>query len=274
MGIELLGLMLLGFSASVLAYLLGIGGGALIVPVMTVFFGYPVHEAIAASLVVVAVSSLSITSVNLIKNMVNVRYALYMETPAVVGAFAGGLITISISQKTVSLVFAAIMLLTAYLMLTGKSGDISSSIKPERAEPLDGSYFDAETGTTQYYSVHKPGITGIFAGLAGIASGMLGLGGGAFMVPVMNMMAKMPMKAATATSNFMICYTSASAAIPYLLHGYLKPFAVSSMVLGAVFGSKYSTSRLAKVKSRKIRILFIAFMLIVAFQMLFKSVNL
>lgn len=273
MGIELIGLVILGFSSSVLAYLLGIGGGALIVPVMTVFLGFPVHEAIAASLVVVVVSALSITSANFLKDMVNVRFALYIEIPAVLGAFLGGIITINISQKAVSMIFALIMLLTAYLMITGKSGDSSSESKPQEAGALDSSYFDAETGNTRYYSVIEPRVTAFFSGLAGIASGMLGLGGGAFMVPVMNMIAKMPIKAATATSNFMICYTSASAAIPYLLHGYLQPFAVSSMVLGAIAGSKYSTSRLTKVKSKKIRLLFIIFMLIVSFEMLMKSVR-
>ena len=273
MGIELFGLLILGFSASVLAYLLGIGGGALIVPVMTVFFGYPVHEAIAASLVVIVISSLSITSVNLLKNMVNVRFALFMESLAVAGAFCGGVITVSISQKAVSIVFACTMFITAYLMYMNKADDTSKVEKPEQESEFDNDYYDAREGRMKYYTVKKPYHTGATAGLAGLASGMLGLGGGVFMVPAMNILSKMPIKAATATSNFMVCFTSASASIPYLLKGYLHPAATATMVIGAILGSKFSTSRLTKVKSRKIRLLFIFFVLYVAMQMLYESVK-
>ncbi|MGE4318402.1 MAG: sulfite exporter TauE/SafE family protein [Deferribacterales bacterium] len=274
MGIELFGLLILGFSASVLAYLLGIGGGALIVPVMTVFFGYPVHEAIAASLVVIVISSLSLTSVNLLKNMVNIRFALFMESMAVAGAFMGGMITVSISQKSVSMVFAATMFLTAYLMYNSKGEDTSLAEKPEKTSEFDNDYYDAVEGRMKYYTVKKPYATGSVAGFAGLASGMLGLGGGVFMVPAMNILARMPIKAATATSNFMVCFTSASASIPYLLKGYLHPAATATMVIGAVMGSKFSTSKLTKVKSRKIRLMFIFFVLYVALQMLYESVML
>lgn len=273
MGIELIGLVALGFSASVLAYLLGIGGGALIVPIMTVFFGYPVHEAIAASLVVILISSLSITSANLLKSMANIRFAFFMEILAVIGAFCGGLITISISQKTVSMVFAATMFIMVYIMLRNRQQDNSLDEKPSFGGEYDSDYFDAESGKTKYYRVEKPYRTGVIASIAGLSSGMLGLGGGVFMVPAMNVLSKIPIKAATATSNFMIVFTSVSAAIPYILKGYLHPAATAAMVVGAVGGSKFSTNRLTKVKSSKIRNLFIVFVLYVAVQMLYKSVK-
>jgi len=271
--LELLGLLVLGFIAAVLAYLLGIGGGALIVPIMVVFFNYPVHEAIAASLVVIVASSLSITSVNLVRNMVNIKLALFMEAAAIIGAVAGGFASISIDEKVLSTAFAIVMFFTAFIMWKKSEVDTSVPAKPEVMGEFDRSFLNIETGTHQYYKVESVGKSTFVAFLAGITSGMFGLGGGVFKVPAMNIISKVPIKAATATSNFMICFTAAAGSLPYLMKGFLHPVASGTMVIGVFVGSKFATGRLTKVQSKSIKLLFILFVVFVAAQMAYKAVH-
>ncbi|PLX70789.1 MAG: hypothetical protein C0602_04605 [Denitrovibrio sp.] len=273
MVIELIGLLVLGFAAAVIAYLLGVGGGALIVPILVVFFDFPVHEAVAVSLVVIVASSLSLTSVNLLKNLVNVKLALYMELSAIVGAVAGGLISVNISGEALAYIFASIMFVTAFIMWKKSEVDTSTSEKPDEMGEFDTSYVDAQSGSIRYYKVSSVNKTAGFAFFAGIVSGLLGLGGGVFKVPAMNIISKVPIKAATATSNFMICFTASAGAIPYMLKGYFHPIAAGAMVIGVFAGSKFATGRLSKVESKRIKRLFIIFVLFVALQMVYKAVQ-
>ena len=273
MGFELIGLLGLGFISSVIAYLLGIGGGALIVPILVVFFDFPVHEAVAVSLVVIIASSLSITSVNLLKSMVNVKLGLNMELAAIIGAVAGGLVGVNLSGGTLSYIFAGIMIVTAVVMWRKSESDTSLNEKPEDSGEFDSDYMEAETGELRYYQVVSVRLTTFFAFLAGVTSGLLGLGGGIFKVPAMNIISRVPIKAATATSNFMICFTASAGALPYILKGYFHPAAAGAMVIGVFAGSKFATGRLAKVQSKKIKMLFIIFLIFVALQMVYKAVN-
>lgn len=273
MGLELLGLMALGFTAAVLAYLLGIGGGVVIVPVLVVFFKFHVHEAIAISLVVIVASSLSLTSANLKNRMTNIRLGIYLELTTIIGAVSGGLVSVNLSGKTLSTVFAAVMFALAYLMWRNSGTDRALEEKPEQMGPLDGSYTDAREGTLKYYHVHHPNIVAAVSFFAGIGSGMFGIGGGVFKVPVMNIIAGIPLKAATATSNFMICFTAAAGSLPYLMNGYFHPEAAGAMVIGAYAGAKFATGRLTKVQNRNIKLLFIIFILGVAIEMAYKAVH-
>lgn len=273
MGVELAGLLLLGFVSAVVAYLLGIGGGALIVPVLVIFFGYPVHEAVAVSLVVIVSSSLAITSVNLKRDMVNIRLGLYMESAAIIGALSGGLVSVNIDGSVLSGVFASIMVVTALIMWKKSETDAAVDDKPESMGEFDSSFSDMTAARTRYYKVESPGKTTFVAFLAGITSGMLGLGGGVFKVPAMNIISKVPIKAATATSNFMICFTAAAGSIPYLMKGFLHPGAAGAMVLGAFAGSRFATGRLAKVENKNIKLLFVTFLIVVAVQMVYKAVH-
>jgi len=273
MGIELVGLLVLGFCSSVIAYLLGVGGGALIVPVLVVFFDFPVHEAVAVSLVVIVASSLSITSVNLMKNQVNLRLGISMELAAIIGAVAGGLVSVNISAQVLAYSFAFVMIFTAVIMWKKATLETALSEKPENMAEFDTSFMDLSAGELKYYKVQSAGTTALIASFAGFLSGLLGLGGGVFKVPAMNIISKVPIKAATATSNFMICFTAAAASLPYIGKGYFHPVAAGTMVLGVFAGSKFATGRLAKVESKKIKMLFILFILLVAFQMVYKAVN-
>lgn len=272
MVLELAGFITLGFVSAVLAYLLGIGGGALIVPILVVFFGFPVHEAVAVSLVVIVASSLSITSVNLLKNMVNIKLALFLEFAAILGAVGGGFASVNISGKVLSSVFAVVMVITAGIMWKKSERDDTPPLVVEKEGEFDRNFLNASTGELEHYHVIKAEKSMVVAFLAGVSSGMLGLGGGVFKVPAMNVISRVPLKAATATSNFMICFTAAAGSVPYLLKGFFHPAAAGTMVIGAFLGSKFATGRLSKVESRRIKLIFILFLIFVALQMVYKAV--
>jgi uncharacterized membrane protein YfcA len=273
MVIEIAGLFVLGYIASVAAYLLGIGGGALIVPVLVLVFGFGVHEAVAVSLIVVVASALSITSTNLLRNQVNIRFALFLEFAAIVGAFSGGVASISMDGRVLAVIFACIMLLTALIMWKKSENDPSLSEIPSDFGEFGRSFNDIRADEVRYYLVFAPFRTMGVAFAAGIASGMLGLGGGVFKVPAMNILSRIPIKVAAATSNFMICFTAAAGFLPYLLKGHVDPVSAATMVLGALAGSYFATSRLSRVKNQTVKNLFILFLVVVAVQMVFKAVR-
>jgi len=269
--IELTGLLALGFLSAIIAYLLGIGGGGLLVPAMVILFDYPVHEAIAISLIVMVASTLSLTSVNLNKGMVNIRFGIFLELSAIIGAVSGSLLSLSMDETLLSSIFAGIMFLTAFVVWRK-----SETKDPEIKEAGDGEFdreYTSDFGEKFYYHVKSPKKTAFVAIFAGLISGMLGLGGGIFKVPAMNIVSKMPIKVATATSNFMICFTAAAGAIPYLLKGYFSPASTGSMVLGVYLGSRFATGRLGKVQNKNIKIFFIFFLVFVALQMVYKGMR-
>ncbi len=200
-----------------------------------------------------------------------------MELAAIIGAVSGGLASVSLSEKTLATAFAVIMFITAFIMWKKSEVDTSIAEKPEGGMgELDQSFMDMQACELRYYKVESVGKTTSVAFIAGVVSGMLGLGGGVFKVPAMNIISKVPIKAATATSNFMICFTAAAGSIPYMLNGYLHPGgAAGTMVIGGVFaGSKFATGgRLSKVQNKNIKLLFILFVLFVASQMAYKAVS-
>ncbi len=262
----------MGFAVGVIGYLLGLGGGALIVPVLVLVFGYPIHEAIASSLVAIIAGSIMVASVNLRKEIINIRYAVTLELVTVFGAIIGSFISVSIPEKPLSLVFAFVMVVTAVFMW--KKSQPSEALEQEEGSgALDSFYYDESRGVHVNYCVKRIAPTLGVSGAAGLISGMLGVGGGIFKVPAMNIVSCIPIRVATATSNFMIGFTAAAGCIAYFRAGYVNPLVAGSMVVGVLFGSRYATRKLTKVTDKKVKLIFILFLLFVALQMFIKGLQ-
>lgn len=234
----LLTILLVGLAAGMLGAVFGIGGGIIIIPCMTALYGLTATEAAAVSLVGIVATSVGGTVFYLENRVTNIRLGLYLEISTVIGAAIGVLLAGCLQEWVIMSIFTAVIVASAVKMI------LDPKTKVEGKENGEFSYHDVKSGEDVGYDVeHK------YSGLAictaaGVISSLTGVGGGLIKVPVMNMYMKVPMKAAAATSSYMIGITAFSGAIIYFLNGQVildvAAFVAVGTFLGAVIGSRIS----------------------------------
>lgn len=238
-----------GFFGGVFGSMVGLGGGVFIVPALALFLKVPIHQAIAASLIAVVATSSTASVAYLRDDLTNLRLGMTLETLTVAGAVLGGLLGVTLSREVLSAVFGSVTIVVSGYMLV-RLRSVGAAIDPVKGPgPLGASYFDRNLGETVTYRPQRL-PAGLGAGVvAGVVSGLLGLGGGFLKVPVMVLAMKVPVRAAVATSSFMIGVTACAGAAVYLARGLVDPVTTVSVVLG-VIGGAYLGSRMAqRVKS-------------------------
>ncbi len=236
-GWEAGGILAVGLVVGVLGAMLGIGGGSLMVPFLTLALGVPIHNAIAASLVAVIATSSAAAAVYLGNRITNLRLGITLETATTVGGMVGGLTAIALSRQLLMLIFSVSLLATAIAMAR-RPEEEARPVTGERGEgELGGSFYDPSLRRRVRYRVHRLPLGLTLSTGAGFLSGLLGIGGGVIKVPTMVLGMEVPMKAATATSNFMIGVTAVASAYIYYSHGYVDPPITSAVALGVFLGS-------------------------------------
>jgi uncharacterized membrane protein YfcA len=253
--------------------LIGVGGGLILVPLLTVVLGVDVHHAIAASLLGVIATSAGASAAFLRSGLVDRRLGLGLEVATAIGAIAGGFAAGLLDGRTLSAIFG-IVLLGVALNMARRPG----MPPPEPAEPpgtleFDSSYIEPTTGEEVNYRVRRPGVGALVAALAGVLSGMLGIGGGVIKVPTMNMVMGVPMRVAAATSTFMLGFTASASAVLYLARGDVDTAVAAPVVLGVFVGARVGT-RLAHGANQKVlQLVFAVAAMVFAIQMLARVVG-
>lgn len=285
-------LLLTGSMAGVLGAILGIGGGIFLVPALVLIFHIPVHHAIATSIVSVIATSSATASAKVEKGLANMRLGMTLEVATVLGAMTGALTAGWLSEAILLRIFAVVLLVVAVLLgwKSGK-GELSESnanhqgkkegkngIKKRASDDqldecglLGASFYDPAEGRQISYRVWKAPLGFLVSLIAGNLSGLLGVGGGFIKVPVINLVCGVPMKAATATSNFMIGVTAAASAFIYFGRGEVRPALTSAVVLGVLLGSFIGSAISQRIPGRLVQAIFAVFLLLVAWQMFFQG---
>lgn len=261
------------FCAGLLGSLTGLGGGIVVVPLLTLAFGIDIHYAIGASLVSVIATSSGAAAAYAKEGFANVRIAMFLEIAATVGAVAGTFITALIAPKWVAIIFGLAMLHSTYMSITSR-GLKNTETKPDRLAlrlRMQGSYPSSD-GPRQYGVRSVPGGFSVMF-LAGILSGLLGIGSGALKVIGMDRIMKIPFKVSTATSNIMIGITAAAGAGVYLNRGYIDPGLAMPVMLGVLAGSFTGSQLLAKIKTETLRIIFAITIGILGVEMIIKGIT-
>ncbi|MFP4482880.1 MAG: sulfite exporter TauE/SafE family protein, partial [Thermovirgaceae bacterium] len=257
--------------------ILGLGGGIFLVPLLTLLLDLPMKTAVATSLVAVVATSLSASSSYIRKGLTNIRLGLFLETATTAGAVAGGLVAAFVNEDVLAIVFSLVAFYTAASMLRGDRGGNTEpeTCGNETADPLDlaARFTDESTGSLVSYQPQK-----LFAGsLAGIAagaiSGLLGIGGGPVKVPVMKIVMGLPLKAAVATSNFMVGITATAGAFVYLFHGYIREELAALTVFGIFVGARAGVALTCRIHSRNLNMLFVAVLAVIAVRMLLRGLG-
>jgi uncharacterized membrane protein YfcA len=267
-----------GFGAGVFGSLLGLGGGILIVPLLTFGFGLPFREAVGVSLVCVIVTSSAAASVYLERHLANLRLGMLLEVFTASGALVGGLVAFLLPDRVLAGLFAMLLTYTGATMLRSGAaaarpgaGPIESGDDPAGPADAPGSFRAALAGPGYRPARLGAGIGGsVFAGLV---SALLGVGGGIVKVPLMNLVMGVPLKVATATSNLMIGVTAAASAIVYLLRGGIDPLIAGPTAVGVFAGAMVGSRVAQRIDLRLLRLLFVAVLALTAIQMTLRALG-
>ena len=255
-----------GFVAGTFGALLGLGGGVLLIPFLVIVLGVPMHQAIATSIIAVIATSSAGAAMNLERRVVNMRLGMLLEIATVAGAILGGMTANYLSASVLTKLFSGLLLFVAVIMIwrtrqnNGKEMVTANGV-------LSGTFIDVSSGKSIIYTVKKVPAVMCVSLVAGNVSGLLGVGGGIFKVPAMHIISGIPMKAATATSNFMIGVTAAASAFIYFAHGHINPFIASTAALGVLAGSMIGVRISRKIRSTVQTWIFAVVLLVVSLQL-------
>ncbi len=270
-----IGLLMLagGSAAGMFGSLLGLGGGILIVPLLTLGFGLELRQAVGVSLVSVIVTSGASAGVYLQRNVANLRLGMTLELFTAIGALFGGLIAFLLSEQALAALFAALLLYVAVSLLrTGTAEAAQRQAEAGRADPGASPRFGLDLSGPGYRVTNLGrGAAGSLG--AGVVSALLGIGGGLVKVPVMHLLMGVPLRVATATSNLMIGVTASASAVIYLFRGEIDPYVAGPTAIGVFLGASAGSRVAHRIDLRILRILFVAVLLYTAVQMLRRAVS-
>jgi uncharacterized membrane protein YfcA len=275
-GAELAVLFGIAIVAGTLGALLGLGGGIIIVPALTLLLGVRIHDAIGASIVSVIATSSGAAAAYIRDRVTNVRVGLFLEVGAVAGAILGALLASIVSGRFLYALFAVVIAYSAFTMLRRRPRRAAHEVPPDVLADrlqLHGRYFDHVLGQLIEYRVSRV-VEGLLLMMgAGVASGLLGIGSGILKVPALDMAMRIPIKASSATSNFMIGLTAAASAALYFSRGDVKPFLAGPIAVGVVAGAMLGARLLPRVPEVLIRRLFVVVLVVVAVEMAQKALQ-
>jgi len=267
---------LVGFGsllAGFLGALTGLGGGVVVIPMLTLLFHVDIHYAIGASLVSVIATSSGAAAAYVREGYSNIRIGMFLETATTIGAVVGAFVALIVSGHAIAVVFGLVLLYSAYLSSRHREADALAVKASPMANKLrlNGSY-PTPQGIEQYE------VTGVAAGYglmfgAGVLSGLLGIGSGAVKVLAMDQAMKIPFKVSTTTSNFMIGVTAAASAGLYLSRGYISPGIAMPVMLGVLTGSLVGAKVLAKAHVKVLRYVFAVVIVALGAEMIFNGLT-
>lgn len=257
--------------AGFLGALTGLGGGVVIVPVLSLLFGVDMRYAIGASLIAVIATSSGSAAAYVKDGYSNIRVGMFLEIATVLGALSGALVAVHISLSVLAIVFGVVLLYSAYISAR-KQPEFPATESPDRIATLLklGGTFPTPQGLRSYNVQGVPAGFSLMFG-AGILSGLLGIGSGAVKVIAMDRAMRLPFKVSTTTSNFMIGVTAAASAGIYLSRGYIDPILTMPVMLGVLTGALAGTKVLSKVRVGPLRVLFGIVVAFLALEMMYNG---
>ncbi|MDQ1161277.1 putative membrane protein YfcA [Chryseobacterium sp. SORGH_AS 447] len=270
---EIIILFLGAISAGLLGSLTGLGGGVIIIPLLTLGFGVPMHYAIGASLISVIGTSSGAAVAFVKEGFTNMRIGMFLEIATTAGAIVGALVSGMLNPNTIGIIFASILLLTVILNLKGKPDHQEPVVQGslEQKLKLYGTFPDK--GILKSYSARNT-VPGFFMMMfAGAMSGLLGIGSGALKVLAMDNMMRLPFKVSTTTSNFMIGVTAVASSLIYFQRGEIIPVIVAPVLVGVVVGSFIGSKTLMVSKTKKLKTFFAIVITILSVYMMYNGIR-
>lgn len=264
--------------AGLLGSLTGLGGGVVIIPLLTIGLGVDIRYAIGTSLVAVIATSSGAAAAYVREGITNMRIGMFLEIATTVGAIGGATLALIAPTHALAIIFGVVLLYSAANSFINREKVYPSYSSPLPGDrnlstllKLDGNYPTANGAV--FYNVFNVVGGFILMIVAGALSGLLGIGSGAFKVIAMDNVMKIPFKVSSATSNFMIGVTAAASAGIYLSRGYIDPALSMPVILGVLIGSMIGAKTLMKSRTRKLRIVFAIVIAVLAIEMIYNGIS-
>ena len=264
-------LLVSAYLAGLLGSLTGLGGGVVVIPVLTLGFGADFHYAIGAALVASIATSSGSGSAYVKEGITNIRLGMFLEIATTIGAVVGAIIAVWLNNSTIAIIYGCVLILTAAMQQRRKSdhdGVVGSDLA--RRLKLFGTWPQRD-GSMKAYQLR--GVGGGFSVmlLAGMLSGILGIGSGVLKVIAMDGIMKVPFKVSTTTSNFMMGVTACASAVVYIQRGNIVPGIACPVLIGVLFGALTGARLLKNLDVRLLRQIFCIAILLVAFNMIWQG---
>jgi uncharacterized membrane protein YfcA len=261
------------FLAGLVGSMTGLGGGVIIIPLLTLVLGVDIHYAIGASIISVIATSSGSAAAYVKEGITNIRIGMFLEIATTISAIFGAVITVYINPSYIAIVFGMILLFSAVMMVRKKidRSDNDTSGKLALWLKLNGTY-PTDEGVKKY-AVHN--VLGGFMMMfvAGLISGLLGIGSGALKVIAMDNIMRIPFKVSTTTSNFMMGVTAAASAVVYFHRGQIDPGIAMPVTIGVLVGSTLGAKILLRTKTDKLKTVFALVVTFLALQMIYNGVS-
>ncbi len=269
----LVGLFALSIGAGFIGALSGLGGGVFIVPALVVLAKMPMKVAVGASLISVVATSAGASVAFVRDGWTNLKVAMVLECATVTGAVAGAYLAGVVPTVVLELLFALMMLQSAYFSLSKQEDVLVAEGDPIAKRLHLGGEVEDETGTLVHYEVvHFPEGAGLMV-VAGIMSGLLGIGSGALKVMAMDYFMHIPLKVSSATSNFMIGVTAGAGALVFLSRGDVSTSIAAPVALGVTAGALAGSKLLPHANVKALRMVFVVILVLIAIEMGWRALN-
>jgi uncharacterized membrane protein YfcA len=255
----------------------GMGGGTLLIPVLTLL-GLDIKRAIAISVISVIATSSGSAAAYVRDHITNLRVGMFLEIFTILGALLGATITLALSHRSLYVTFGIVLLLSWFIVFRKeRQRDKSSAQVPQdsfsRWLELDGSYADDATGEIVRYRGRRAYLAGPLMMGAGMVAGLFGIGAGALKVLVLEMIMGLPTKVATTTSNLIIGVTALAGSSVYLAAGLIDPALTAPVVLGVIAGAFIGTRLLVHMTNRAVQRFFLVILLLLGLGMILRGIG-
>ena len=259
------------YCAGLLGSLTGLGGGVVVIPVLTLCFGVDFHYAVGAALVASIATSSGSGSAYVKEGVTNIRLGMFLEIATTIGAVCGAAVAIYLNSNTIAIIYGGVLVLTAAMQQRRKS-DHDGVVGSEMARRLKlyGSW-PQKDGTMKHYQLRHVGGGFSVMYVAGVLSGILGIGSGVLKVIAMDGIMKVPFKVSTTTSNFMMGVTACASAVIYVQRGNIVPGMACPVMIGVLFGALTGAKLLKRLDVRLLRRIFCIVILMVAANMIYQG---
>ncbi|WP_036930558.1 sulfite exporter TauE/SafE family protein [Prevotella sp. 10(H)] len=261
--------------AGLIGSLTGLGGGVVVIPLLTLGFGVDMRYAIGAALVTSIATSSGAAAAYIKEGITNVRIGMFLEIATTTGAVIGAIVAMYLDKVYIAIIFGCVLIFSAVRSISKKEENIDYAAPGDKLGvklKLNGSY-PTKGGGVEKYNVHN--VLGGYSlmTIAGVLSGLLGIGSGALKVLAMDTAMKIPFKVSTTTSNFMVGVTAAASAVIYLQRGYIDPGLAMPIVVGVLLGAFFGSKILPRTNVKKLRLLFSVVIFFLAISMIYNGIT-
>lgn len=268
---------LIGVAAGTLGSMVGLGGGIIMVPALTILLGVEIKNAISASLISLVATSIMSVSVFAKKELVHFKLGLLLVSTTIIGSFAGSYVGVYLDPQILMILFASIMIFAAFMLLrnfSNSSNDVVYESKEtdgkEHFLEIHGKYRSEQNNEMLTFKARRVPLSIGLSTFGGCISGLLGVGGGIIQVPMMHLIGGVPIKVASATSSFMIGFTGLAGAVVYFLYDQFDVVMTSCLIIGIIAGSYVGSKIAMKVNSKFLISVLLIVLVYTAFRMFMK----